>query len=126
MNLFTENRQTIKTTLLILFFVGFSLSKTLQAQSNKTKIDYSKRSNILNPDTLKGDQKKIFWYFVKLTSEQVEEMKPLDKKEEFALIGITTKNKERFQIAYTFFRASNTAHKSSCEQWELFKDLAPK
>jgi hypothetical protein len=128
MNLFTENRQALKTSLLILFFAGICLPMSGQAQSEKTKIDYSKRSNILNPDTLQGDQKKIFWhpYFLKLSSEKTKNLDPFKVKEEFAKLGIETKERARFVAAYSFLDNYCWGHKKSCEQWESFKDLAPK
>ncbi len=126
MNLITENRQTIKTTLLTLFLLGFCLPTIGQAQTNKTKIDYSKKSNILNPDTLQYDQKLIFWHFVKLTNKEVIEYESQKLKTEFEGLGITTKERARFVRAFLFFDTSMKNHKKSCEQWESFKDLAPK
>jgi len=126
MTFLTENRQLIRIKILILIlFGGFYLQHGF-SQEQKSKIDYSIKSNILDPDTLKGDQKTIFWHFVKLTHEQAEEMKPLEIKAEFAKLGILTTDKSRFQEAFLFFRSDNTAHKKSCEQWESFKDLSPK
>ncbi len=121
-------RQTIKTTLVLLFFTGICLPINGQQQSNKTKVDYSKKSNILNPDTLLGDQKKIFWhtYFLKLTSEEAKNIEPLKIKAEFEKLGITTKENDRFVDAYSFFDAFIVYHKNSCENWEIFKDLTPK
>lgn len=100
-----------------------------QAQSDKTKIDYSKRSNILNPDTLQGDQKKIFWrpFFLKLSSEETKNLDPFKVKEEFAKLGIGTSERARFVAAYSFYLSYLKGHKKSCENWHFhFKDLAPK
>jgi hypothetical protein len=134
----TGNRQTFKIKLLILFFAGFLLS--LQSCGQETKkekekpktdysnVDYSQKSNILDPDTLQGDQKKIFWhpYFLKLTNEEAKDIEPLKVKEEFAKLGIETAENDRFLDAYSFFLSDVVSHKKSCEQWESFKDLAPK
>lgn len=121
-----KSRQAIKKTILILTLFGGFYFHNGFSQEKKSRIDYSLKSNILSPDTLKGDQKLIFWYFVKLSHEQAEEMKPLEIKAEFAKLGIFTTDKSRFQEAFLFFKSDNTAHKKSCEQWESFKDLAPK
>ncbi len=128
-----RNRQTIKTTFLILFFAGICLPMSGLAQNSETKIDYSnvdysKKSNIINPDTLRGDQRKIFYhaYFLKLTSEKTENVEPLKIKEEFAKLGIETKENDRFLDAYSFFLSDVVSHKKSCEQWEYFKFLKPK
>ncbi len=133
MKFLTENRQKFKTTLLILFFAGFCLPMSGLAQNSETKIDYSnvdysKKSNILNPDTLRGDQRKIFYhaYFLKLTSKEAENVEPLKIKEEFAKLGITLKEDKRFGEAFSFYDAFIIYHKKSCENWEYFKDLAPK
>ncbi|OFY47792.1 MAG: hypothetical protein A2W85_13395 [Bacteroidetes bacterium GWF2_41_31] len=120
-----KSRQAIKKAILILTLIGGFYLHNGFSQEKKSRIDYSIKSNILNPDTLKGDQKVIFWHFVKLTHEQAEEMKPLEIKAEFAKLGILTTDKSRFQEAFLFFRSDNTAHKKSCEQWEFFKDLSP-
>lgn len=123
-----KTRQAFKSTLLFLIFAGICLSISVQAQSDKTKIDYSKRSNILNPDTLRGDQKKIFWhpYFLNLPSKEAIDLDSFRIKEEFSQLGIKTEEKERFLDAYSFYLSDIVSHKKSCEQWESFKDLAPK
>lgn len=115
-----ENRQTPKKRWIALM-LGMMLIPSIHAQ-----VDYSARSNILDPDTLRGDQKQIFWHFVKLTHEEVQALEPLEIKEEFVKLGIETKERARFVAAYTFFDTSMTNHKKSCEQWEYFKDLSPK
>lgn len=126
MNLITENRQLIRIKILILIlFGGFYLQHGF-SQEQKSKIDYSIKSNILDPDTLKGDQKTIFWHFVKLSSIEVEEMNPLKVKEEFKKLGITLLEDERFGKAYIFLDTDILYHKKSVEQWESFRDLAPK
>lgn len=96
------------------------------AQERKAKIDYSVKSNILQPDTLKGDNKLVFWHFVGLSSKQVIEYESLKLKSEFEKLGIFTKERARFVKAFTFFDTEMKYHKKSCEQWETFKDLAPK
>ena len=126
MKLITENRQAIKKAILILTVIGGFYLHNGFSQEKKSRIDYSIKSNILNPDTLKGDQKTIFWHFVKLSSKETEEMKPLEVKAEFEKLGITTNEGTRFSAAYSFFRSPNTAHKKSVENWVSFKDLAPK
>lgn len=121
-----NSRQAIKRTILILIlFGGFYLQNGL-SQKQKAKIDYSKKSNILDPDTLKGDQKKIFWHFVKLTHKETKKLKPLEIKKEFEKLGITTEKKKRFQDAYSFFKIEIIFHKKSCDQWSSFKELEPK
>lgn len=128
MKSFTENRQTIKTSTLILLFAVFLLPLENSAQDKKSKIDYSVKSNILNPDTLKSDQKRIFYhpYFLKLTYKQANELEPLKAKVEFEKLGITTDQRARFVAAFEFFDTDIIFHKKSVENWESFKDLAPK
>lgn len=123
----TENRQKIKTSILVLIFAVFLLPQ-ISAQNKEKYKDciYAKKSNILNPDTLKADKKLIFWHFVELTHKQAEKLEPLKIKAEFKKLGITTDENDRFVDAYSFFLSSYTAHKKSCEQWQSFKDLAPK
>jgi hypothetical protein len=121
-----KSRQAIKKAILILtLFGGFYLHNGF-SQEKKSRIDYSIKSNILNPDTLKGDQKAIFWHFVKLSSKETEEMKPLQIKAAFETLGIETTNNNRFIDAFIFFDTSMKNHKKSCEQWESFKDLKSK
>jgi len=128
-------RQNFKTKLPILILFVFLLPLHSCAQKSKTKesnysnVDYSKKSNIIkNPEKLIGDERAIFYhpFFLKLTSKEVENLDPFIVKEEFAKIGITVDNKERFQKAYSFLDATLVPHKISCQQWESFKDLAPK
>lgn len=118
-------KQTIKTTLLILFFAGICLPMSVQAQSDKTKIGYSKKSNILNPDTLQGDQKKIFWhpYFINLSSKEVETIDPFKVKGEFKKLGITLLEDKRFGDACIFFTSTMKNHKKSVENWDQIKYL---
>jgi len=118
-------------------FLALISTTTACAQKSETKtttkpeysnVDYSKRSNIIkNPAKLTGDEKAIFYhpFFLKLTSKQAKELKPLEIKVEFAKLGITIKENNRFVDAYSFFRIDYWAHKVSCEQWESFKDLNP-
>ena len=133
-------RQTLKTKLLILFLATFNLGLQSCAQKTETKteqttkpdysnVDYSIGSNIIEyPEKLTGDEKAIFYhpYFLTLTSEQARNLDPFKVKEEFTKLGITTKENDRFVDAYSFFKTDCWAHKKSCEQWESFKDLAPK
>jgi len=118
----TEIRQT-KT--LVFIFTIFFLPFFTQAQDKAPEIDYSIRSNILNPDTLKGDQKAIFKHFIKLSSKEVEEMPPLKVKDEFAKLGITLLEKDRFSKAWDFLDLKVLYHKKDVELWQEFTDLAP-
>lgn len=126
MNLKAQNggskMQTIRIILITLFLIGIN-SLTGQAQS---EIDYSIKSNFLNPDTLKkgSNEYRIFWHFVKWTHKEADEIEILTLKAEFEKVGITTKDKE-FNSAYLFFKSVVVFHKKSVEQWEHFKDLAP-
>ena len=122
-----KNRQTVKKSILALIFAVFLLPQISAQNKEKYKhCIYAQKSVILNPDTLKTDQQKIFWHFVELTHKESKELKPLKIKAEFKKIGITTDENDRFLDAYSFLRSINTAHKKSCEQWQSFKDLAPK
>ncbi len=127
-----------QTKLLILFFAGFMITlqscgqetkaKTTTKEPDYSNVDYSARSNIIKrPKELKGDEKAIFYhpFFLKLTSKQAKELKPLKIKEEFAKLGIETKENDRFVDAYIFYKTYYIGHKKSCEQWESFKDLSP-
>ncbi|QMU64834.1 MAG: hypothetical protein GKR88_11400 [Flavobacteriaceae bacterium] len=139
MKLIIENRQT-KTKLLILFLATFlfslqscaqkNVSKTQQTKKENLKaVDYSKGSNIIEfPEKLTGDEKAIFnhKYFQDLTSNETRHLDPFKVKEEFEKLGITKEQRARFVAAYTFFKTRYFGHKKSCEQWEYFKDLAPK
>jgi len=122
MTLFSRKNRQISLAMLCFFLIATCIS----AQLDTTKIDYAKRSNILNPDTLQGDNLAIFKCFVKLSSEEAENLDPMIIKEEFAEIGITIKENDRFVDALTFYDITMKYHKISCEQWESFKDLAPK
>jgi len=107
-------------------------TKTNKTESSKvdySKVDYSIASNIIkNPEKLTGDEKTIFYhpYFLKLTHDEAKNLKPLEIKEEFEKLGIFLTDKERFNRAWNFYDLSVVFHKKSCEQWESFKDLAPK
>ena len=138
----TSFKQLAKTKLSILILAGFMLCSIQScAQNAKTEItestskpdysnvDYSIGSNIIeNPEKLTGDEKAIFYhpYFLKLTSEEARNLDPLKVKEEFSKLEITTDQRARFVAAYSFFKTYCAGHKKSCEQWESFKDLAPK
>jgi hypothetical protein len=136
----TENRQT-KKHLSTIILAGLLLPFYSCGQENKPvkpktetdsadyfQVNYAKASNIVKePEKLTGDEKAIFYhpYFLKLTSKQTKNLKPLKIKKEFAKLGITLKENDRFVDAYIFFRTYYIGHKVSCEQWESFKDLAP-
>lgn len=108
-----------------LLFLIILTTGLLNFNGYSQQIDYSKKSNILNPDTLKGDQKLIFWHFVKLTHEEAKSMTPQEIKTGFEKLGITTDQRARFVAAYSFFLNYIRGHKKSCEQWQHFKDLEP-
>ena len=114
--------QTIKIILITLFLIGINCLNGY----TQSKIDYSIKSNILDPDTLKSDQKLVFDHFLKWTHKQVKDLKPLELKKEFEKIGLYTKENDRFLEAYFFLRIDMTNHKKSIEQWEHFKDLDPR
>ena len=116
----SQKIRQISLAMLCLFLIFASAS----AQTNTSEINYAKRSNILNPDTLQGDNLAIFECFVKLSSKESENLDPMIIKEEFAEIGIVVDENDRFLDAYFFYRTM-VNHKISCEQWESFKDLAP-
>lgn len=114
---FRKNRQTKRWIAFILVVMS---TPFMYAQ-----VDYSARSNILNPDSLRADQKKIFWHFVKLTHEEACDVKPLEVKAEFAKLGITTSDRARFVSAFNFFDSDVIYHKKSCENIASFNDLKP-
>ena len=123
----------LKIIAIVLLFTTTACAQKTETKSakkpNYSNVDYSIGSNIIEyPKKLKGDEKTIFYhpYFLKLTSKQAEDLDPLKVKEEFEKLGITLKEDERFGKAYSFYASSMTNHKISCEQWEDFKDLAPK
>lgn len=124
--LIKNSRQAIKILVLVIVLKVF-LPPEISAQNQEKYKNciYAKKSNILSPDSLQGDNKLIFWHFVELTHKQAEELKPLEIKAEFKKIGIITDERNRFVKAYSFFDCSIISHKKSCEQWQSFKDLAP-
>jgi hypothetical protein len=125
--LIKKSRQAIKTSILVLIFAVFLLPQiSAQNKEQYKNCIYATKSNILNPDTLKSDQKKIFWHFVELTHKQAEALEPLKIKAEFEKIGITVNENDRFARAYSFFDTSIIGHKRSCEQWQSFRDLESK
>lgn len=110
----------------IVYFLCFSLLATTSvAQSSTTKIDYSQKSNFIHPDTLKGDEKAIFWHFVDLSSRELKEITPSQLKSTFAKLGIVPEERQRFIAAYSFFASTYEGHKESCENWEQFRYLKP-
>lgn len=127
MKLFTENRHQVKTSLLILIATVLIVPLFLVHGQEKNKdCIYANKSNILNPDTIQNqDFRNIFWhpYFLKLSSKDMVEMKPIKIKEEFKKLGITLLEDERFAKAYSFFASSMINHKISCEQWSEIQYL---
>jgi len=129
-----RNRQILYIIVFAIFL--FSLQSCAQKNQDKSKeakkedylknVDYSIRSDIINPDTLKGDQKLIFWHFVKLNYKEVEEMTPIKVKAEFEKIGIETKANDRFADAHIFYRTYYRGHKKACENLAYFEFLKPK
>jgi len=122
----------VSTILVVLLVISTACGQEKTKKSKEQKpdysnVDYAKKSNILNPDTLQGDQRKIFYhpYFLKLTSKKARNLDPFKVKAEFAILGITTDQRARFVAAYSFFLTFYIGHKKSCENWEYFKDLAP-
>lgn len=115
---FRKNRQTKRWIAVIIAMICIP--------SINAQVDYSARSNILNPDTLQGDQKKIFWHFVDLTHKEISNVEPLEVKAEFAKLGITTAERARFVTAFIFFDTDVIYHKKSCENIASFGDLKPK
>lgn len=118
-------RQTFKKQTIIFLLTIFWLPHLSHAQTTDTKIDYSIKSNILDPDTLTGDRQAVFWHFVDLTSQEAKDLPPLKIKEEFGKLGITTSEVSRFKAAFSFFQIDLIFHKVSCEQWASFLDLEP-
>lgn len=111
-----------KYKMAILLVAGLTVGTTINAQSTNG-IDYSVKSNQINPDTLNGDNLKVFNHFVDLTSEEAKKLGAQQLKAEFEKLGLTTKEKKRFIKAYFFYTAKMTGHKISCENWEEFKYL---
>lgn len=120
-----------------LLFIAFLLTfqscaqepakKTETTNPDYSNVDYSAKSNIIDPDTLRGDQRKIFYhpYFLKLTSKETRNLDPFKVQEEFEKLGIVKEERARFVSSYSYFLTYYLGHKKSCEQWESFKDLAP-
>lgn len=109
----------------LLLVAGLTLNSSLSAQSSQG-VDYSTKSNVINPDTLMGDEKAIFWHFVDKTSQELKTMLPAQIKADFAILGLLPEERQRFVEAYSFFVNRVEAHKVDCEMWEDFKYLAPK
>ena len=129
-----KNRQKLKRQLLILIltamFIPLASSGQTKIQNRKTeKTDYVKASNIIkHPENLTGDKKAIFYhpFFLKLTSEETRHLNPFKVKEEFAKLGITTDENDRFVDAYSFLKTYCWGHKKSCENFSYFDFLKPK
>jgi hypothetical protein len=119
--------KVFKLTVLVLLGALFLFPLSVLSQKSKSKIDYSIRSNFLDPDTLKlgTNEYKIFWHFIKWTYKEVDEIKVLVLKGELETIGIYTKDDD-FDIAYSFFKNEVVYHKRSVENWGHFKELVPK
>ncbi len=125
---------TTKIKLLISVFaiLGFMQSGCAQTENEKINSDetdrkeviedHYKKSNILDPDTLKGDQKRIFDHFASWTLKEVEDIESLVLKSEFEKIGIITKENNRFLDAYGFFKNRVVFHKISRENCKYFED----
>ena len=113
-------------TIRIISVALFLLATHYSIGQEQSKIDYSIESIILNPDTLKGDQKLVFNHFLKWSYKQVREAAPDKIKNGFKKIGISIKDKDRFREAYYFFKLEMTAHKKNVEDWEEFKILDPR
>lgn len=95
------------------------------SQEKPPEVNYSVKSNILDPDTLTADNKAIFWHFVKYTHEEIEALDPMFIKAEFEKLGIYTSDNDRFLDAYIFFDTDMIYHKKSCENWAYFNFLKP-
>lgn len=122
-----DKLKQIRFGVLMSLALAVGANADMMAQSSSTGIDYSKPSRILNPDTLTGDNKAIFDHFVKLSSEEVKTMQPMVIKEEFAKLGLTTEERQRFINAFSFFVNTSTNHKISCENWaEVAEGLDPR
>lgn len=129
---------TTKIKLLISAFaiMGFMQAGCAQTENEKLNFDeedrkeiiedHYKKSNILNPDTLKGDQKLIFDHFASWTLEELENIYILDLKKELRKAGINVDSRESFQNAYSFFKNRVVFHKISVKQWKHFEDLHPR
>jgi len=130
--LFMKVLKTIAIVLLLTTTACAQKSETKTTETKKTDysgVDYSIGSNIIEyPEQLTGDEKDIFYhpYFLKLTHEEAKNLDPFKVKEEFAKLGITLNEDERFGKAFSFYDAVLVYHKKSCENFEYFKDLAPK
>ena len=117
-----------------LFIITYSCAQNktpeLEAKTiNESSVDYSKASNIIKePEKLTGDERAIFYnpYFLKLTHKEAQNLSPKEIKKEFEKMGITTNYRDRFNNALTFYDVTLINHKKSIENWESFKDLAPK
>lgn len=122
---FKQKIRQIFKTLFLFFFLSLLFFPNNNFAQENNKVDYSKKSNILNPDTLLGDQKIIFWHFVKLTHEEAKALTPVQIKAEFEKLGIFTSERARFVAAYSFLRIEMEGHKKSCENWAYFEFLNP-
>ena len=120
----------LKTIVFALFSVTTACAQKNETKSTKgdylKNVDYTIRTDIINPDTLQGDQKRIFWHFVKLTHEEIKNLEPLIIKEEFTKLGIKTDQRARFVEAYSFFITHYRGHKKDCENFAYFDFLKPK
>lgn len=110
------------TILLFLVQVGLSQDKIDREAIAK---DHYKASSILNPDTLKGDQKQVFDLFSTWTLEEIQNIQPEKLKSELKKIDITTDEPKRFKKVLAFI-SSIENHRISRNQWREFDDLAPK
>ena len=120
----------LKTIALALLLTTTACAQKTETNSAKkpdySNVDCSVRTDIINPDTLQGDQKRIFWHFVKLTHEEIKNLEPLKIKEEFTKLGIITDEREKFVSAVSFFITYYRGHKMACENLAYFDFLKPK
>jgi len=131
-----RNRQILYIIIFAIFL--FSLQSCAQKSDSRAEqikkedylknVDYSIRTDIINPDTLKGDQKKIFYHplFLKLSYEEAKNLEPLKVKEEFQKLDINTNQRARFVEAFSFFITYYRGHKKACENMAYFDFLKPK
>ena len=95
-------------------------------REKKSTIDYSKASNILDPDTLTDDRKSIYEYFKDWTFEQMDTITPREINIALTseVVGIMPKQEySRYKSSISFFQ-SLRYHKKSVENWyELMEIL---
>ncbi len=122
----------IKLLIFVLAILGFMQTGFTQTENEKLNSDeedrveiieyHYKKSNILNPDTLKGDQKLVFDHFASWTLEELENIEILTLKSELAKVQITVESPSRFRKAYSFFKNRVVFHKISRRNCKYFED----